>query len=284
MQEVDFEFFRGKGSRYDAYTEVMRRRSAPPEPFQDQPEGEQEEEADDFDDLTPEEKGTFFNEFLEDLGLDADMLPPDIYRSMRADFERTISGEEEEAFPKPPPPHFKKPVGNESIDVRIKERYRWLVRQLHPDTCKETRPDLLKIWHEVQEAYQARNLEQLETLVAVVEMREGVIGEQTSLSQARAALRKLQAGLNAINKSLNHARKDIAWLFSRAGENERQKIGLKIEPGMRAEIKFNQEELAELDEMLRMWAIPPRQARRRQAAKRKRPPQSSELKQPSFEF
>ncbi len=280
VRDIDFEFFRGKGSRHAAYSEVIRRRNAPPEAFEEHPENS--ESAEDPHDLSEEEKGAFFDEFLEDIGLDPRMLPPGVYASMRAEFEQNVFGEDEPP-PKPPPRHRDPPPVAQSLSARIKEKYRWLARQLHPDTTRKPRPDLLAIWHEVQEAYQAGNLEQLETLVAVVEMREGIIGEQTSLSQARAALGKMQTGLNALGKSLKHAKKDNAWLFSQAGESERKAIAIKIEPRMREEIDQATSELAELDEMLRIWAIPPPASRKRQVKTKKRS-SPSKRGQPSFEF
>lgn len=63
---------------------------------------------------------------------------------------------------------------------RLKTLYRTLVRQLHPDGNRNQGWRERELWHEVQAAYQARDLDRLEDAAGRVEM--GLNGASAALS------------------------------------------------------------------------------------------------------
>jgi hypothetical protein len=87
-----------------------------------------------------------------------------------------------------------------------------LVRRLHPDLQTDD-TKVSTIWHDVQEAYEARNLDRLETLLSLTEVQSGANGGNASLSQMLRALEELSRGVKAIQRSIREAKRDPAWRF-----------------------------------------------------------------------
>src|SRR5262245_32426344 len=61
----------------------------------------------------------------------------------------------------------KDPAEPETIDPRVKEIYRRLVRRLHPDLRADGDATVSSLWHEVQEAYAAGDVARMELLLAL---------------------------------------------------------------------------------------------------------------------
>jgi len=245
---------------------VMRRRDSPsstenPWGNSADPESEEPPEA---PELTESEKEALFNAFVRStFGISPGALPREDRETLRAQFDKAMFEEDpryDEAPPQRAPRH---PRDGDPVSARIKEKYRWLARQLHPDTRADKRPDLIAIWHEVQKAYLERDLERLETLVALVEMREGLLGEQTSLFQARAALREMKAALRALTRSLKEARREPMWQFSLANAEERETVRVRVGLEIRGDIGSMTLELTEVEKALERWSIRPAERRRK---------------------
>ena len=114
------------------------------------------------------------------------------------------------------PPHSSQPVqpaASRGAD-RIKELYRKVVRQLHPDANGEFAPRERELWHEVQAAYQARDLERLEAVAARVEIGgDAAASAKTSVAVLLRITRELRDALQSVRRQLGLAKKQPAWRF-----------------------------------------------------------------------
>jgi hypothetical protein len=94
-----------------------------------------------------------------------------------------------------------------TIDPRIKEIYRRLVRRLHPDLRADGDATVSSLWHEVQEAYLAGDVARMELLLALSDLSNAP-GASTTLSQMRSVLSELTRSLRALELSLVEARRE----------------------------------------------------------------------------
>ena len=97
---------------------------------------------------------------------------------------------------------------------RLKELYRKVVRQLHPDANGEFAPRERELWHEVQAAYQARDLERLEAVAARVELGgDAAASARTSVGVLLRITREMREALQSVRRQLGRAKKQPAWRF-----------------------------------------------------------------------
>jgi hypothetical protein len=157
--------------------------------------------------------------------------------SRRTDRKKAIQ-EEEGAEPK--------------SDRRVKDLYRLLVRRLHPDSRADGNATVSTLWHEVQEAYAAGDVERMEILLALSDIESDSLGEQTTLFQMRAVLAELRRALRALQRSLSQARTHDAWNFVRKGASNalRQRVQQELE----SDLLTNKTRLRILVEMIAGWA------------------------------
>lgn len=112
-----------------------------------------------------------------------------------------------------------KPPADRKTD-RIKELYRTLVRQLHPDhKGGEQTPRERELWEQVQASYRLRDLDGLEALAGRVEI--GIKGKASSFpfSILRRMIEDLEAALRGLRKQVRSAQKHPAWKFSKQMPN-----------------------------------------------------------------
>jgi len=161
-----------------------------------------------------EDRRALFDDFVRSvLGIHPKQMGKAEYARMFAEFKAEMFGKDPKASPFQVHDEKKSSAGGE--EPRIKEIYRILVRRLHPDLRADGDATVSAIWHEVQAAYEGRNLDRLETLLALTEMESGTNGGRASLSQMRGALAELNRAFRAIQRSLGAVRRDPAWGFSR---------------------------------------------------------------------
>ncbi|MDQ3623703.1 MAG: J domain-containing protein [Verrucomicrobiota bacterium] len=98
---------------------------------------------------------------------------------------------------------------------RIKELYRRLVRQLHPDRRGDLPPRERELWHEVQEAYRERDRERLEAVAARMEVGLNGAAGGVPVSVLLRMTRDLQRALHGLRDQLFRARKHPAWNFKK---------------------------------------------------------------------
>lgn len=141
-------------------------------------------------------------------------------------------------------------------EIRVKQLYRELARKLHPDVNDQLTQLERDLWHEVQAAYEARNLEQLETLAALVESGGGIgYARITNLSNLRAIHQDLLNKLKSAQKSLRMAKRNIAWNFD-ATEKNIAKLKLfagRIENDLAMDLNDVTQDVAGLDRLIASW-------------------------------
>jgi hypothetical protein len=235
-----------------AYAAVVKRRESPDE-------DNDFAEGDDFDPLEEmapengkEERRALFDDFVRAvLGLNPEQLGNADYEKMFAEFEANIFEERPPVSPSQTHDRQKPSAGRE--EARIKEVYRILVRRLHPDLRADGDATVSAKWHEVQEAYEARNLDRLETLLAVTEMESGASG-RASLSQIRGALADFNRALRAIQRSLREAKSDPAWGFTQNPFSRSMEKQIRRE--LEESLSHQRAELADLKATIEDWSRP----------------------------
>ncbi len=166
----------------------------------------------------------------------------------------------------------------EHLEARIKEIYRRLVRQLHPDLNRKQTARERELWHEMQAAYRDRDLERLEAVSGRLEV--GLNGASSSLPVQiiLRMVRDLRDALKGLRGALNTARKSPAWNFrTKAADlvkyEAKRRQQLESEHAkLTQQLAYRTMELADLETRSKRSA--PRQAQKAKAkpAARKRSP------------
>lgn len=146
-----------------------------------------------------------------------------------------------------------------SLSRRCKDLYRQLVRTLHPDTRADSDPTVGRIWHEVQEAYAAEDLERLQVLAAHAEVHGSLNGAATVWELQRVSS-ELGESVSAIRRELRRARKQPEWGFGQSQERERAELARQFEEGLDVDLEVRKTQLQALRDQLRRWS---RRVRRR---------------------
>jgi hypothetical protein len=262
IDEVEEEMFMSGARPHTAYRRVIQRRTHP------QAEWNRTDDAEptpkigpDFDPADSEGPDEFdqemmFEEVLRTLmGVNPDKLDDATYEAMFRDFKRKVFGQRGTSEPPPFSPGNSQPKIPKPDQARIKEIYRVLVRRLHPDLRADGDAAVSSLWHEVQEAYSAGNLDRLETLLALTDIQSNKTGDHISLFQMHAVLAELERDLKALQKSLRRARKDDAWNF--AHTDGRTALQARIRRELETSQAKQQQHLSELEALLDSWSQPP---------------------------
>jgi hypothetical protein len=139
-----------------------------------------------------------------------------------------------------------------TIDPRVKEIYRRLVRRLHPDLRADGDATVSSLWHEVQEAYAAGDVARMELLLALSDLSNAP-GASTTLSQMRSVLSELIRSVRALELSLVEARREDSWNFARTGPSE--DLQLRVERQLKHDLALRQQRLELLTGTITGWAI-----------------------------
>lgn len=109
----------------------------------------------------------------------------------------------------------------DDLDSRIKERYRMLVRRLHPDRFGSVFGTAEReLWFQVQEAYYERNLEKLDLLLAITKLESSPDSAEEAVSNIYRATLHYEESLKALSKELRNAQKNPAWQYSVKGTTQ----------------------------------------------------------------
>ncbi len=153
----------------------------------------------------------------------------------------------------------------EPMDQRLKTLYRRLVRRLHPDGNSELTRREKELWHEVQAAYQDRDLERLEAVAGRVEMGAGGDAGALPIGTLRRMTAELGRTLSEMRKATNRAKRQAAWGFRRLTK-KRARIEVKRRAELERMVAGAREEFrlvaAELDVIARRAARGKRPSRR----------------------
>src|SRR5438477_9101590 len=142
-----------------------------------------------------------------------------------------------------------------TIDPRVKEIYRRLVRRLHPDLRANGDATASSLWHEVQEAYAAGDVARMELLLALSNLSDAP-GAGTTLSQMRSVLGELTRSVRALELSLVEAEREDSWNFARTGPSE--DLRLRVERQLKHDLTLRQQRLELLTRTIAGWAEEPR--------------------------
>lgn len=156
-------------------------------------------------------------------------------------------------------------AANPRREQDIRSLYRKLCRQLHPDVAGESTAYTRRLWHEVQNAYEARDLERLEALFAAWELKGDPTGKNSTFSRILAATKECLAGLRAVQRDIRKARKHISWQFAATGEPERNR---RAAPIMR-ELRLQRDEFRRESMHLKNHYLSILRSARRPGARRK---------------
>jgi hypothetical protein len=161
---------------------------------------------------------------------------------------------------------IKKITQKKSTDIptQVKEIYRILVRRLHPDASKfGSHSQARTLWHELQRAYGAHDLEQLEVLLAITDLHENGTASRSTIFHIRKVANKMKRTASSLKSRLGEVQKTQAWIFWHA--KDREKAGLKIRRSVERRIKEARSYLASLNAEIEVWK---RQSEKQRPAKK----------------
>jgi len=147
-------------------------------------------------------------------------LDEEFFQALFDEFEQATGKTSQDPFD---PPRSAPRPSESTTDAYLKKMYHDLVMKLHPDASKgeEQSPEARRLWHELQNAYQWRDLERMENIAKVVfgkgaapiDFKTIPIGDIFAMKEA------LGRNLKDVNRELRQARQEITWDF----ENKRKK-------------------------------------------------------------
>jgi hypothetical protein len=143
-----------------------------------------------------------------------------------------------------------------------KDIYRRLVSHLHPDRGGEWTPARERLWHEVQEAWAARDADWLARLEVSWETANDTVGPDSSLGRLRMAIAELDAARRDTERKLRHYRKTQAWRFTLT-EKKRPKLHHQVESELLHDLEFVRRQLVHLNATIAAWEAPLPGRRRR---------------------
>ncbi len=279
LQEIRYWMMKKNISPYDAYKLVMDRK-ANPEKYrasdEEQAEREREKERkwnekfkkdffgeDEKDEFDDEEEGGFFEEGSEPSEEELKMMfeifiqaNPSIKSKMKdkAFYDFMFERFKEDVLGKKSSNSSGKESIHTSTEDRIKAIYRTLVRKLHPDFQTEITPHMQDLWHEVQEAYKAKDLERLETMLAISNIQTGDFSEEISVSQILNVQSEYKNQLKSLRAQIRKAKKKVEWGFSKLSNT--QPLSKKIKTELKAELNQHKYHIQEFEEQLKAWSKP----------------------------
>lgn len=261
VHEVEMEMRRGFMDPHAAYLRVMSQRGNPSSvPLEHRA---ARDDAGAGRSLSEFEKEALFQEWVQrSLGTNPDKMDDDAYSETFEAFKsHMFRARPPEPMPKAAPraaediPEKEEEESEPPTDARVKELYRLLVRRLHPDVGADGNAAASALWHEVQEAYAANDIAQLEILLALSDIASDRFSAQTSVAQMQAVLAELERALFALQDSLRQARDEHAWDFARSGEGP--ELRRQVERELQANLFMRTNRLRVLQRTLAVWSRPP---------------------------
>ena len=261
VHEVEMEMRRGFYDPQSAYQRVMFRRENPGS-VPNEPQARSKRQAGEEPKLTEFEQEALFQDWVRKfIGTNPDKLDDKAYSTTFEAFKsHMFRSRPSEA---PPPPNIPRPQrqsrkqveeepAESSIDPRVKELYRLLVRRLHPDLRADGSASVSALWHEVQEAYAATDIAHLEILLALSDIESERFSDQTNVAQMRAVLAELERAIFALEDSLRQARDEHAWNFAHVGPGPGLRAELERE--LEANLRRRSERLSLLQQTIAEWS------------------------------
>ena len=147
----------------------------------------------------------------------------------------------------------------------LKALYRGLAQRLHPDRCDSHDHESLEIWHELQEAYTARDLDWLRHVEAKCAIYEMHHPYETAISTINELIEETRAMLQSIRSYLRKVKNDLSWGFSELNEQspERERAHAFLAADLNATEASLGEEMRHLDEIIATFSLVPKPRRKR---------------------
>lgn len=146
----------------------------------------------------------------------------------------------------------------EDVPARVKELYRVLVRRLHPDTGKSRNdPNIQRLWHDLQNAYAAQDVERLEVLLAMTDLHESGSAIRSTLFHLRKVAKEMENAVRELKARFREARTSPAWAFWHS--DNREKAGAKIRAATEARIREAKNHITILESEINLWKQDSRQ-------------------------
>lgn len=152
-----------------------------------------------------------------------------------------------------------------TINPEARDLYRRLVQHLHPDRGGEWTPARERLWHEVQQAWAARDVDWLSRLEIDWETANDTLRPDSSLGRLRRAIAELHAARRDTERKLRDYRRSFAWRFT-VSEKKRPQLHRRVEAELNEDLIALQRQLAYLDATIAAWEAP--QPKRRRPAGR----------------
>lgn len=145
-----------------------------------------------------------------------------------------------------------------------REIYRRLVQNLHPDRGGEWTPARARLWHEVQQAWDARDLDWLSRLEVEWEAATELLGPASPVGRLLQAVREIEAARRDSDRRIRRYRQTPAWRFTLLPAPGAALLR-RLEQELLVEIERLRFGLEDLEVIIADWerAMQPRRARRR---------------------
>ena len=251
-----------------------RQASGDPDRSQPEPEPEPEEDPDAQKEFTDEER-EFRSYIRYAIGEDPDYLGKRQYKKLFNEYREWKQKREGQAA--------SVSRKKEDIPARVKELYRVLVRRLHPDTGKSRNdPNTQRLWHDLQNAYAAMDVERLEVLLALTDLHESGSAIRSTLYHLRKVAKEMERTVRDLKNRIREARSSPAWQFWHA--DNRQKVGTKMRAAVEARIRDAKNHLATLEREIDLWKKDAGMSGRKGPKSKGRKPKEESSDQGLFDF
>jgi len=177
--------------------------------------------------------------------------PPDDFKTDTDDLFNSLFGDDDPASSENFSPAEKTP----SPPPEARDLYRRLVQHLHPDRGGEWTPARERLWHEVQQAWAARDADWLARLEIDWETANDTLSPDSSLSRLRRAIAELHAARRDTEHKLRAYRQSPAWRFT-LSEKKRPKLHRRLETELHEDLTALQRQLAYLQSTIAIWESP----------------------------
>lgn len=227
--------------------------------------------ADEFSEYSDEPEGSAGyiddEEPWDESDMDEDFL--DEFDDMDDDFMDELDDMDDEEFMRDPVNSFHKmidrmlghfeggadPGRREVKKNKIKDVYRDICKKLHPDTGAEFDEKNSSLWHEAQDAYEHRDLERLESVLAICEMKSGGLKGSVTCSQMLEVIAHYNEGVESVRDILAEARHAEDWNFMSWSSNEKQRKLDKLKNLMKKDLDACRKNIEYIEARITRWKM-----------------------------
>lgn len=143
----------------------------------------------------------------------------------------------------------------------VKELYRTIVRQLHPDHHGQMSEARRNLWHEAQEAYRRHDLNALHRIAARCSDGEAGLGDHSPVSLIHRLTRQLKAAAQSARHEVRDMQRNMAWDYETRIKSPR--FVRQVESDLKDMVDSLQWTLDDLErELARLDRLAARQAQR----------------------